>query len=313
MPSPATVPAVPDPAPEDPNGPLQEGFPVRVDIAERARRLGPLPFSALGLLPPPDLPEAPALAGWAADSLDRIWYDEGRPDPFIYVEVGAGDGAHARELLRLGPECLDALRVVLVEDDGLLRKRHTEDLSIESPAFILGPVVASEDPDEEGRPLPGIGPLVTSLAEVPALWSGSVGVVVAYGWLSRQPADRYMWKDATWWEVRLGSLPEAGEHLSEMTLPVVPERAALLEESIGRRFEGARYCLPVGASAWLQSVLGVAERGWLIAVDRWDEKVEPLRQEAPRVALRQLAVIRRPSEGPAPVTGSVEAVLWRLG
>ena len=263
---------------------------------------------ALPALPPPS-----QAAAWAADTLDEIWLSEGAPDPFVYVEVGAGDGSLARDLLRLGPRCLEALRVVLVEDDRAIRERHAEFLSIESPALILGPVAPSDDPDEGNRPVPGIGPLVTSLAELPALSTSSVGVVIAYEWLSRQASDRYLWRDGKWWEIRLAAPPSDDGGLVDIALPVPAETAAAIEAMVGNRLEGGEYAAPVGAVSWFKGALGTAENGWLVAVDRWTEKAEPLGGGTPSVALDQLASVRVPAAGPSPAFGDLGAVRWRLG
>ena len=303
--------------------------PAPLEVIERARRLGPLPWSALGRRPVPNLPPAHELAAWIASALDEIWYHEGQPDPFTYVDVGAGDGRRARELLGLGPECLDALRVVLVDDDPILRGRQSGQLSLEAPALTLGPVVPSDDPDEGNRSLPGIGPLVTSLTDLPVVASASVAVVAAYGWLSRQPSDRYIWKDGTWWEIRLGVAPPAEDVLTELALPLAPDRVHTIDDLAGGRFDGANYSVPVGAVAWLRSALGTAENGWLLAVDRWTLRNEPLAvtglagtrlagtrlmgEDPPPVPLDQLATVRRPVDGPTPGPGSLEVVRWRLG
>jgi len=293
--------------------------PAPVDVIERARRLGPLPWSSLGRRPAPNLPPAEELALWTAATLDEIWYIESHPDPFTYVEVGAGDGRRARDVLGLGPECLDALRIVLVDDDPAFRQRQAEQLSVEAPELTLGPVAASDDPDEGSRPLPGIGPLVTSLTDLPVLASASVAVVAAYGWLSRQPSDRCVWKDGVWWEIRLGVVPPAEDVLTELALPLAPDRAQAIDDTAGRRFDGARYSVPVGALAWLRSALGTAENGWLLGVDRWTLRNEPIAatgvagEDPPPVPLDQLAMVRRPVDGPTAAPGSLEVVRWRLG
>ncbi len=287
--------------------------PASPDVIERARRLGPLPWSALGRRPAPTLPSAEELALWTATALDEIWYLEDRPDPFTYVEVGAGDGRRARELLGLGPDCLEALRIVLVDDDPALRERQAEQLSIEAPELTLGPVVASDDPDEGSRPLPGIGPLVTSLIDLPVLASASFTVVAAYGWLSSQPCDRYLWRDGAWWEIRLGVIPPADDVVTELPLPLEADKAEAIDHLARDRFDGARYSVPVGAVAWLRNALGSAEAGRLLAVDRWTLRSEPLGDDPAPVPLDQLAVVRRPVDGPIPALGSLEVVRWRLG
>ncbi|HET7522681.1 MAG TPA: hypothetical protein VFJ79_00910, partial [Acidimicrobiales bacterium] len=89
-------------------------------LAERARRLGPLQYSSLGSSPPsPELPEADELGAWTARTVDRLWEEAGRPDPFTVVQLPAGDGSVAAEMLsdRSRPGCSAALRLVLVEED----------------------------------------------------------------------------------------------------------------------------------------------------------------------------------------------------
>jgi putative S-adenosyl-L-methionine-dependent methyltransferase len=287
--------------------------PAAYELVERARRLGPLPYSALGPTAAAPMPPPEELAAWTAGALDEIWEAEEHPDPFTYVDVGAGDGTRARELLGLGPECLSALRVVLVEEDPSLRERHAENLSIEAPALTLGPVAPSDDPDEGSRSLPGVGPLVTSLTDLPVLATASVAIVIAFGWLSRQPADRFMWQDGTWWELRLGALGDDGNVLTEINLPLDEARAATMDEVASGRVDGACYASPVGAVEWLKSALATAETGWLLAVDRWTAKTEPLAGDAPAVALDQIAAVRQPASGPVPVAESLEVVRWRLG
>jgi hypothetical protein len=284
------------------------------DLVERARRLGPLPYSALGASEPEAMPPTDELGAWTAGVLDEMWYSEGCPDPFTYVDVGAGDGRGARELLRLGPRCLEALRVVLVEEDASLRERHAEHLSIEAPALTLGPVAQSDDPDEGSRPVPGIGPLVTSLIDLPVLSAASVAAVFAFGWLSRQPADRYLWREEVWWEILLGALEPGENVLTELAVPLAADRAAAMDQAAAGRADGARYSVPVGATAWLKGALGTAEAGWLVAVDRWTAKPEPIDDDGPAaLPVNQLASIRQPAGGPVPVVGSLEAVRWRLG
>jgi hypothetical protein len=283
-------------------------------LADSARRLGPLPYSAAGPGPAHELPPPAELAAWTADRLDEIWFAEGCPDPFTYVEVGARDGGHARELLGLGPCCLDALRIVLVEPDPRLREREAANLSVESPAFTLGPVARSEDPDEGSRAVPGVGPLVTSLAEPPVLAGASVAVLIALGWLSRLPADVFTRRDGVWTEVRLAAPAGEGPGLEEMALPASPDRAADLDRIVPNAEEGARYRLEVGASRWLQRALTTAEHGWLLALDMWTERTEPAREGEPSsVALEPLAAIRRPQSGIEPVSGVLSVVRWRLG
>jgi hypothetical protein len=99
-------------------------------VLEQARRQGPLPYSAWGLGRAPALPPASELAAWQVDAVDGWWDELGRPDPLTLVEIGAGDGTRAAAFLGRGPQCLAALRYVLVDADPLLRQQHRVHLPI---------------------------------------------------------------------------------------------------------------------------------------------------------------------------------------
>jgi hypothetical protein len=252
------------------------------------------------------------------DAVDAWWIDLGWPDPFTLVEVGAGDGSRAAAFLAAGPECLTALRYVLVEEDAALRQQHPTHLPIESPIFVLGPVDADGDGDDDevARPVARIGPLITSLAEPPVV--DVPAVVVAVGWLSRLPSDRLEWRDGAWWEVRLAAAPadrDAG--LSELLVPLDEPRAAALSALTGVTTppDRARYALLDPAVEWLARTVRVAQAGRLAVIDRWSAVTSPLPEgEAPPLALDQLSAVRRPLQ-PAPedLFPSLAIVTWRLG
>ena len=95
--------------------------PTAHEVLEQARRLGPLPYSGRGRTRARCCPPRRLWSAWQVDAVDTWWGELGRPDPFTLVEVGAGDGSRAAAFLGAGPECLTALRYVLVEDDAHLR------------------------------------------------------------------------------------------------------------------------------------------------------------------------------------------------
>jgi hypothetical protein len=287
------------------------------DLIERARRLGPLPYSSLPGRRPAAVAVEP-LAWWIADAIDDWWERLGAPDPFTVVEIGAGDGKRAAAMLARGPQCLTALRYVLVEDDAAERAQHSSRLPIESPILVLGPVghPDGEDPEAEpGRPPPiaGIGPLITSLTEAPVV--DGPAAVVATGAVGRLPSDRFEWREGSWWEVRLAATEAGG--LVEMTLPMEPHQAAWADSLIGPdgRAEGARYARLGAAVAWLGQALRIAPEGWLSVVDRWSPVTRPLAVgEDPPVALDQLGSVRRPVEpAPAGLFSEISVLTWRLG
>jgi Putative S-adenosyl-L-methionine-dependent methyltransferase len=300
------------------------------EVLEMARRLGPLPYSGRGRNPAPVLPSPSVLVGWQVEAVDGWWVEFGRPDPFTLVEMGAGDGSRAQAFLAEGPECLTAMRYVLVDDDPASREQQRAHLPIESPILVLGPVGPDDqddfdDPHDPGGPgheertrtVVGIGPLITSLAEPPVVEGPAF--VVAIGWASRLPSDRLEWRDGRWWEIRLSAGPNG--MLSELPVPLDRSRAASAEQLAGAdgptplRPEGARYAQLGSVQDWLARTLRVAESGRLVVIDRWTDVTRPLTPgEAPPLALDQLAAVRRSiNAAPVDLSPDVSAVSWRLG
>jgi hypothetical protein len=283
-------------------------------LLERARRLGPLPHSALGIRPEERQPDAEGVAGWVAGTLDGLWEDAGRPDPFTAVHVAAGDGSTAAALLARDnrPSCLKAMRLVLVEGDELLRDSHRQRLPVEEPALLLGPVTPPDDPDDDPLPATGIGPLVTSLAELPVVrgWC----VIVATRWLSRFPVDVFEWRSGRWNEVRLAA--GGGSELREITVELDPERAERMDMLVRpqARVDGARFAGHGAACAWLRAALAASESGWVVAADAWsDTTVAFAAGEALPVALDQLSAVRRPDSSREDGPGGLRSVRWRIG
>jgi SAM-dependent MidA family methyltransferase len=113
-------------------------------------------------------PETGSLFGaCVARALDRYWRTLGEPDPFLVVEAGAGNGRLARDVWRTGPDCLPALRYVLVERAATLRAEQRTRLPLDPPDEALGPFVR---PAREDEPVParGAGPVFAPLDELPA-------------------------------------------------------------------------------------------------------------------------------------------------
>jgi hypothetical protein len=283
---------------------------------ERARRLGPLPYSALGIYPPADLPGVPELAAWEERTIGELWDRAGRPDPFTVVHVGAGDGSVPAAMLggaaRLGYSA--ALRLVLVEADPRQREQHARRLPVESPALFLGPVTAPDDPEEDPGPATGIGPIVTSLSELPVVrgWCA----VLAIGWLSRFPYDLFEWRAQRWHEVRLAAALETSSALETITVGLDADRASRLDGLIGAdaRPDGACYAVRPEAATWLRSARGAADSGWVIAADTWVERTAPVsNMAAVPVALDQLSMICRPEAAGEEGPGGLEVVRWGIG
>jgi Putative S-adenosyl-L-methionine-dependent methyltransferase len=280
--------------------------------------MGPLPFSALG-----PFFERDGLAGdggsepsrlWMVELIDGWWDRLGRPDPFTVVELGAGDGSRARDVLGIGPRALSALRYVVVEEGppAARLRSHNSTLPVEDPAFLFPSAISDpDDPDEVAQPARDVGPVVTSLGELPVV--PGPALVVAIRWVGRMPSDRVEWRAGQWLEVRLGA---EGERLEEVLVPLDPRRVEMIGELLppGLRSEGARFAVLVGASAWMASALSAAGSGALTVVDRWTRRTERLDAvEPPALALDQLGRRSEPLDpDPVDVDGSLSFVTWSL-
>jgi SAM-dependent MidA family methyltransferase len=211
----------------------------------------------------------PLFAAVVAQALDRCWEELGRPDPFVVVEAAAGVGTLARDVLAAAPACSPALRYVLVERSAALRAAQAERLSLELPAFVLGPAAPDSDPDDDdARAVPGTGPLVTSLAELPA--GPITGVVLANELLDNLAIDLLEWHDGRWHEVRVAAAGVAGDELVELLVPAPPDVAAEATRLAGEPAEGARIPLQREAVAWLRQALATVEAGRVILIDYAD-------------------------------------------
>jgi SAM-dependent MidA family methyltransferase len=192
--------------------------------------------------------------------VDDWWEELGRPDPFIVVEAGAGVGTLARDVVAAEPRCAGALRYVLVERSATLRARQTERLALAEPSQVLGPTatVTSDDDDESPVQIPGAGPLLTSLPDLPV---GPInGVVLANELLDNLPFVLLERHRDEWAEVRVGL---DGEVLVAAS-PVLAEEAERLAPAAP---DGGRLPLQHLASAWLRDALGVLARGRVVVID----------------------------------------------
>ena len=257
-------------------------------IAERIQREGPIPFDRYvdAALYDEDggffargggagragrdfvtSPEVGTLFGTlVARFLDRSWIELGRPDPFVVVDAGAGRGRLAADVLRAEPTCAPALRSVLVERSAVLRAAQRDLLTLEPADRTFGPAVRDE-PDEAPRPIEGIGPIVTSLPELPALELPD-GVVLANELLDNLPFRIVERGAGTWNEVRVGN--ENG--FGEVVVPASREVAAAADDVAADVAvpDGARLPVPTATVDWLAECGHVLRRGFLVVLDYAD-------------------------------------------
>jgi SAM-dependent MidA family methyltransferase len=211
-------------------------------------------------------PEVGSLFGMVvARALDEAWHRLGAPDPFVVVEAGAGRGRLGADVVRAQPACASALRYVLVERSARLREEQRERLHPEPPDEALGPFVLTED--EAPEPEPGRGPIVTAIADLPAVQV--TGVVVANELLDNLPVHVVERSDEGWLEVRVDA---AGNGFVEALVPASPQLAAeadvVAEGAVVP--PGARLPVPIAARAWLEAVGALLQRGEVILFDYVD-------------------------------------------
>ena len=207
-------------------------------------------------------PEVGPLFGHCvARALDAEWVRQGRPDPFVVVEAGAGSGRLARDVLRAEPDCAAALHYVLVERSPALRAEQATRLPLEPLADTLGPARRGSS-DESPVPVAGLGPIVASLDELPALTID--GVVLANELLDNLAFEIVVRTATGWDEVRV-AVDDDGT-FREVT---VPAAADLVPLGRGRRGAGrapGSRCT-TAAVEWIAAAAGLLHRGALLLVD----------------------------------------------
>jgi len=182
------------------------------------------------------------------------------------IEAGAGRGQLARDVLRAQPACRAALRYVLVEQSAALRDEQCDRLAVEPPGEVLGPVLHGADPDEPPLVLPGLGPVVTQLPELPA---GSLtGVVFANELLDNLPFGIVERTATGWSEVRVAT---DGDGFVEV---LVPARESLVVDLPAAVAPGSRLPVPTGVAQWLARCAATLRRGYLVIVDYAAEPVD---------------------------------------
>lgn len=301
-------------------------------VVSRARRFGSLPYSALAAARHDsvyvDAPSA-AAGGWLRESVDRWWYALGRPDPFVVVEAGAGDGTRAAEVLAGHLGCARALRYLLVENKAEQRAKQSSRLRLERPELVLGQGLqrrswagetpAGETPaggeddleDDFGQPpaMAGNGPMAASLPWLP---SGlAVGVIIAFEVVSAIGYDVLVFKAGRWCELRL--IASEGGNLSEVAVPL--EEGSSLPAALSRLdpVEGEKVAWWGAAQRWLAEAASTVEDGFVVIVDRFEELTSAFTSEPALVALDQLSLPRRRPRVTNPVgIFPLRAAEWEL-
>lgn len=212
-------------------------------------------------------PEVGSLFGaLVARQLDLWWESLDRPDPFVVVDAGAGRGQLARDVLRAQPECARALRYVMVERSAALRRLQHEHLQVEPPEDALGPAFRRGPEDDEPKPVPGIGPIVTQTESFPA--GRFIGAVIANELLDNLPFRMVHRTETGWDEVRVG-LSAAGA-FTEALVPAEPSLSAAADDLAPWAEPGARLPVQTGIEAWFRECGAALTAGFVAVVDYVD-------------------------------------------
>jgi SAM-dependent MidA family methyltransferase len=255
-------------------------------LVERIRREGPVPFdvfveealygdggffasghgagrAAADFVTSPEVGQL--FGALVARYLDGVWDDLGRPDPFVVIEVGAGRGRLAADVLAATPACAPALRYVLVERSEALRQAQRELLTVEPFDEAFGPGRPDPDDPDDPRPVPvtGLGPIVSALDELPAVHVD--GVVLANELLDNLPFRLVERAADGWLEVRVA---HDGTRFVETLVPATDHLAAEADlVAAGDVPTGVRLPAPTGVGDWLRAVASVLRHGRVLLVD----------------------------------------------
>lgn len=250
--------------------------PIRFGAFVEAALYGPGGFFATGggagrggrdFITSPEI--GPLFGVCVARFLDREWERLGRPDPFVVIEAGAGNGRLAREILRAEPACSPALHVVLVERSAALREEQARWLPLEPFAGALGPA-AVVDPGDAPELVGGMGPVVSALDAMPA--RPIDGVILANELLDNLAFDVVERTTSGWAEIRVGV---DGDELVEVPVAAasaLAEVVAGVDAPVGARLPAA---LEVGE--WIVQAASILRRGSLVFLDYlapWSELVQ---------------------------------------
>ena len=209
----------------------------------------------------------PLFGACVARALDRVWHEQGTPDPFFVIEGGAGRGRLAREVLRAQPACAPALHYVLVERSDALRDDQRQALELEPADEALGPY-SQQSSDDAPIPIEGAGPVFVALDELPALELS--GVVLANELLDNLPFGIAEWDGTRWQEVRVSL---ADGVLTEILVPAEGVDARALSEITEELSVAAGARLPIarGIDEWFEACGRVLHHGALVAIDYVDD------------------------------------------
>lgn len=205
--------------------------------------------------------------------LDNFWEKLGKPDPFFVFDVGAGPGTLANSVLRANAHCATALRYVLVERSTAQRSLHNKYLVLEDRTEIFGSI---DYDDDDLQVISSQGPLVTSMAELPAVRVD--GVVLANELFDNIPFDIAEFHEQSWQET---SVTNHSENIAWSYGPLAETDADWLQTAIDNPVEGMRVPLFRNAQLQLQAFFDVLETGFVLAFDYGAKTTTELGERSP--------------------------------
>jgi SAM-dependent MidA family methyltransferase len=198
-----------------------------------------------------------------ARQAEEMWARLGKPDPFLFVEFGPGEGSFAADVLSEAarrPGFARCLRYLLVESSPVLAARQRARLA----GWTAVPVSWLTEEELERR-------------------SGFSGVVFANEVLDAFPVHRVVGTAAGPREIFVDA---EGDRLVERFLPLSGEGVRrFLEESGVALADGQEADLNLAAPCWLSWAVRLPRRGYVIIVDYGHEAGELYRPERRRGTL----------------------------
>ncbi len=196
----------------------------------------------------------PLFGAVVARALDAWWAEAGCPEAFTVVEAGAGPGTLAASVLAAEPDCVAALRYVLVERSTPQRAIQAERLSLDD-AGAAGAGIPEPQDDGPSAPAGPSGPVLISRAELPRLPGPCI--VLANELLDNLPFGLLERTSTGWGEIHVDL---DGDTLVEVRLPAAANQSG--------RPVGARVPRQDRAAAWVRDALDLAGSGGrVVAID----------------------------------------------
>ena len=177
----------------------------------------------------------PLFGAVLANAIDGCWQSLGCPDPFVVAEAGAGAGTLAASVLRAEPQCLAALRYVLVERSAALRARHA----------------------------PLLGEQVSSLAELPAVPLGA-GMIIANELLDNLAFQILEFTSEGWQEVVCVA---SGDTVAEARRPIASTHQQLASQLAPQAAVGDRIPWQCQAAQWVTQARDLLTAGEVLVFD----------------------------------------------